>query len=253
MSEASNHLNLGVMKKYVLTLVVLVFCFGAMAQSFGTLKGKVKTESGEPVPFASVLAYMGENPVGTSTDEDGEFTIKPLQSGIYKIQVTSIGYHDLVITNVTINPDDIRFLNDLVLKENTVIIDGGAEVFTYTDPLIDPEETSKMTMRAVDIEKTPMAKNPVGLIASMSSDIYQKPGTNELYFRGSRPTSVLYMIDGQKSLTGAANFPGGAIGSISVYTGGIPAKYGDTTGGVVVIETKNYFDFYQEKLNEMNR
>jgi hypothetical protein len=27
-----------------------------------------------------------------------------------------------------------------------------------------------------------------------------------------------------------------------VYTGGLPAKYGDTMGGAVVVETKSYFE-----------
>jgi hypothetical protein len=31
-----------------------------------------------------------------------------------------------------------------------------------------------------------------------------------------------------------------------VYTGGLPAKYGDTLGGVVVMETKGYFDLYRQ-------
>jgi len=35
---------------------------------------------------------------------------------------------------------------------------------------------------------------------------------------------------------------------VAVYTGGVPAKYGDCTGGVVVIETKNYLSLYQEWL-----
>ncbi|MFT6726371.1 MAG: hypothetical protein ACJAV7_000817, partial [Flavobacteriales bacterium] len=29
-----------------------------------------------------------------------------------------------------------------------------------------------------------------------------------------------------------------------------PAKYGDFTGGVVVIETKNYFDLYKDQQNK---
>jgi hypothetical protein len=32
-----------------------------------------------------------------------------------------------------------------------------------------------------------------------------------------------------------------------IYTGGIPAKYGDTMGGVVVLETKGYFDLLRER------
>ena len=38
--------------------------------------------------------------------------------------------------------------------------------------------------------------------------------------------------------------PGVSIGALEAYTGGIPAKYGDTTGGVIVLETKSYFDLY---------
>jgi len=29
----------------------------------------------------------------------------------------------------------------------------------------------------------------------------------------------------------------------------VPAKYGDVTGGVIVIETKNYFDLYNAAKN----
>jgi hypothetical protein len=34
-----------------------------------------------------------------------------------------------------------------------------------------------------------------------------------------------------------------------VYSGAIPAKYGDTTGGVVVMETLSYFDLLREYNN----
>jgi hypothetical protein len=30
-----------------------------------------------------------------------------------------------------------------------------------------------------------------------------------------------------------------------VYTGGLPARYGDVTGGVIVIETKTYGEMYE--------
>jgi hypothetical protein len=48
-------------------------------------------------------------------------------------------------------------------------------------------------------------------------------------------------------MTNEMNIPGRAIGSIIAYSGGIPAKYGDFTGGVVVIETKSYFDWLVEQ------
>ena len=32
---------------------------------------------------------------------------------------------------------------------------------------------------------------------------------------------------------------------MSVYTGGLPARYGDVTGGVIVVETKTYGEMYE--------
>ena len=247
--EAFNLLILNAMKKAILLMSISLIHLAMLAQNFGEIQGKVVDQTGEALPFANVVAMQGTNPIGVSSDENGKFKIKPLNPGIYDLEVSFIGYHKLVVNKVTVNPDNIRFMGDLVLSLNEVIIEGEVCVIEYKDRLIDPEETGKMTMRSAEISQTPMAKNPVGLIASMAPGIYQKPGTNELYFKGSRTGSVLYMIDGQKVTNGAGNFPGGAIGSISVYTGGLPAKYGDTTGGVVVIETKNYFDFYNERNN----
>ena len=49
-----------------------------------------------------------------------------------------------------------------------------------------------------------------------------------------------------KSITGEIGIPGLAVGSIKVYTGGIPSNYGDVTGGVIVVETTSYFDLAQK-------
>jgi hypothetical protein len=55
---------------------------------------------------------------------------------------------------------------------------------------------------------------------------------------------MIFMLDGVKG-NEMMNVPSCAIGRMMVYTGGIPAKYGDTLGGVVVMETKSYFDLYR--------
>ncbi|MFY8138858.1 MAG: hypothetical protein ACOVMR_12165, partial [Flavobacteriales bacterium] len=62
--------------------------------------------------------------------------------------------------------------------------------------------------------------------------------------------SVIYMIDGVKIRENVPNIPSCGISRMAVYTGGLPAKYGDTTGGVIVIETKNYLEDYYGKMNK---
>ena len=53
------------------------------------------------------------------------------------------------------------------------------------------------------------------------------------------------MMDGIKS-NEVGTVPSCAIQRMKIYTGGLPAKYGDTMGGVVVMETKSYFDLYRD-------
>jgi outer membrane receptor protein involved in Fe transport len=39
---------------------------------------------------------------------------------------------------------------------------------------------------------------------------------------------------------GAFSIPKAAIKEMSVLTGGIPAQFGDATGGIIIITTKGY-------------
>jgi outer membrane receptor protein involved in Fe transport len=113
--------------------------------------------------------------------------------------------------------------------------------------LIDPEEPSKLTIIAAQFEDNPQRKNPVALIASTSPDIYKSHNSDELYFRGSRSDAMAYYVDGVKITDGLSGVPPDGIASITIFTGGLPARYGDVTGGVVAIETKSYFDLYMQR------
>jgi len=54
-------------------------------------------------------------------------------------------------------------------------------------------------------------------------------------------------VDGIKIQGGNMSVPGRGVGSVSLYTGGVPAAYGDFTGGVIIIETKSYSDWLVEQ------
>jgi hypothetical protein len=77
----------------------------------------------------------------------------------------------------------------------------------------------------------------------MSSEV-RMSDDGELMFRGARKGDMIYVLDGIKS-NEVFNVPSCAIGKMMVYTGGLPAKYGDTLGGAIILETKSYFDLYR--------
>ena len=101
------------------------------------------------------------------------------------------------------------------------------------------------TLKAQDIAKSSVKFSIVSLVASMTSDV-KVNDDGEMMFRGSRSGDMLYLIDGVKT-GNVGPMPSCAIGNVTVYAGGIPAKYGDTMGGVIVLETKSYFDLYRER------
>lgn len=84
--------------------------------------------------------------------------------------------------------------------------------------------------------------------ASSASQFNQLFGTNsynsinDISVRGARTDANVYFIDGVK--TRSVVVPQSAISSVTMYTGGIPANYGDVTGGVFVVETKSANDYY---------
>jgi hypothetical protein len=94
-----------------------------------------------------------------------------------------------------------------------------------------------------EIAQSPVKFSVAALATSFNSDV-KMAEDGELIFRGARKGDMIYLLDGIKGRE-ISNVPSCAIGRMMVYTGGLPAKYGDTLGGVVVLETKSYFDLYR--------
>ncbi|CAN5409477.1 hypothetical protein BH09BAC1_BH09BAC1_07110 [soil metagenome] len=206
----------------------------AFAQT-GELSGKVTDEKGEGVPFANVAVKKnGVLITGGSTDFDGYYTIKPLDPGTYDVEITALGYGSVMVTGVSINSDRIRTLNQLVKPESKVI--EGVEIIAYRVPLIDKESNStKTTISAEEIKQLPTRN--IQSIASTSAGVFQEDEGSAISIKGSRSTSTEYYIDGIR-VRGSTNLPANAIEQLTVITGGVPARYGDATGGIINIVTK---------------
>lgn len=248
------------MKTKILFIAVLCFFFlGLFSQTSGSIKGKVTDKkAGTTIPFASVYIELGGQKSGVATNADGEFHLKALPSGTYDLHVTCMGYSEYILTGVKVLPGRPTFLSDIPLSEASIVIGGkdGVTVISdrYVKKLIDPLDPIQKDLPAEDIEK--MAGNrSIKDLARVVSPEVQIPDNGEgVIIRGARSGSSQYIIDGVKT-ENAPVVSVFAIKNFSVYTGGVPAPYGDLTGGVIIIETKSYFDFVareraKEKLKE---
>ncbi len=205
----------------------------------GTVKGKVfNKETGEAVFSANVYVKSGGNIIGSVVDPDGNFTIKPLSPGHYSVFVSCVGYDTVQLNNVVVIPDRITYLDNINLSRGIVLA-----VCTVTTPIIEKDKTSGVTIPYKIIDKLTEPGTLKTILTTMFSDITLSDNGKDLHFRGSRSNAGTYWVDGVRMRDSDIKLPRGSIGSMTVYTGGIPAKYGDCTGGVVIIQTRSYFDW----------
>ena len=104
------------MKKILLGFCLILLSLPTLAK---TVSGTViDSETGETVPYASIVYYEGNTPYGGETDSKGNFSLTVPDNT--PITVTLIGYEDKTISNptenMTIDLDlDTEILNEVVI------------------------------------------------------------------------------------------------------------------------------------------
>lgn len=227
------------MRKFYAFLILLSIAYSGslFAQSgAGELRGKVQdVKTKEGIPFAAVIVESsGSQVAAQQTDFDGNFVIKPIPPGKYDVRVKIIGYNDRLISGVIITSNKQTYVNpDLSASVRNI---SEVTVTDYAKPLIEIDNTSAGgSLNAEEIVKLPTRN--INSLVSTTAGVYQADEGAALSVKGSRTDANDYYIDGVK-VRGTTNLPQGAIEQITVITGGVPAQYGDATGGIVTITSK---------------
>lgn len=220
-----------------LVMAIMISMCSYAQQGDGTIMGIVYDDDSSKVwPFAEVWIDYNGSKFQVRANGKGRFKISPVKAGKYNLHAKHLEGGVRTMTGVNV-------YSDAIAKHNVYLVDTSSVlrmIPVYGDPLLQMEHVSKI--RLTDIKNNPNIQNPKAMLAGMNSDI-KLNANDQLIIRGSRPGDVVYFVDGVK-MKNMQGVPGVAINSMSVYTGGVPAKYGDTTGGVVILETKSYFDLY---------
>lgn len=225
----------------VLVSILLTMSYGFSQTGLGTLKGVVKdADTKEPIPFAKVVIKQGDNiKAGAETDFDGSFQINAINAGSYDVEISNEveGYKTQKIEGVKISSEQITFLDKIAIGKGSDVLDmEEVEVIAYRVPLIDKDGgASGSTVTREDIAKLPV-RSAAG-VAGTVGGVNANEGSGELSVRGSRGDATYFYIDGIK-VRGSANLPKSAIEEVKVITGGLPANYGDATGGIISVTTR---------------
>ncbi|MBN2668964.1 MAG: carboxypeptidase-like regulatory domain-containing protein [Bacteroidales bacterium] len=227
--------------KTIFVLTLMMFNVVLIAQEKAMIKGRVLDDLGGPLPGANIVTKAYGKLMGTTTDNDGYFTLKPLPEGKYDLKITFVGMADYTLKAINVSNGQIYMVGTLKMQADNML----PAVVVSTKAVIDPDQTiNKMEIRQDVLRTMPHSGGVLGIVRALSSDV-QVDENNKIILRGSRPGNSITIVDGVKTL-GEVNVPSVAISSVTVYSGGVPARYGDFTGGVVLIQTKSFFDFYYE-------
>ena len=239
--------------KRIITFCAILCSGMAMAQNnFGDIIGTLIDKAyGTGIPDIPVMTYNGASQYMAVTDSNGRFRMSAIPSGEYK--VFFLVYGDTLSVNqyVEVTPDGIGDIGTVAwvepqgsdLPEITVVFDPDA---LHLKKGAVPE--TKIT--GLDMRNSASRFDAKGMIVAVSSEV-KRNDDGQLVFRGARAGDMICYLDGVK-LPDVPQLPSAAYKYMMVYTGAIPAKYGDTNGGVVVIETNTYMDLYNDWKRKMS-
>ncbi len=240
------------MKTMIRNLIYCALLFAPVAKAnaqdqSGDIKVTVLDEKSQPMIGAVVMIVAGGPRLGGSTDLDGNFTFHSLTPGSYDIQAQMLSYKKYIKTGIPVSAGQTSYTTfpmqiiDCDSCENVVTI-------TATVSPVDPTFSTVQSINATQVKHMAVDRsNVVDMVTGTNSQVSEGKG-GQLVMRGAREGASNIYVDGEQ-MYGTAGVCGESIEQVTVLSGGIPASYGDLTGGAVIITTKSFYNGTAEKEN----
>ncbi len=235
------------MKKFILTLLAGAYCTLLHAQPAQLVKGRIiDSESQQAVIGANVLITSINPGIGGSTDTEGNFRIESVPVGRHSFKITSVGYDDAFLQEVTVGSgkeveltikltESFKKLNEVVIKAQK---ENGA-------PLNDMVSVSGRSFTVDQTKRFAAAVNdPARMALSFAGVATNDDGSNQIIVRGNSPKGMLWRMEGVEipnpnhfanegsSGGGISALSANVLGNSDFLTGAFPAEYGNATSGV---------------------
>lgn len=213
------------------------------AQSTAALVGAVQDASGAVIPEARIVI---ENPLTgfrleARTGKDGAFEVRNIPFHTYSVRFEKEGFepHEEALSLRSNVPHQmIVRLAPAGLRESVTVVGSGGL-------LVDPEETgTHVQMNRSDIERLALQAGNRGLESVLvSMPGFAQNANGAIHPRGAH-NQMTFVIDGMPvsdQLTGAfANaVDPNIVETVELFTGNIPAEYGNKVSAVANVTTKS--------------
>jgi hypothetical protein len=212
----------------------------------GAIKGVVLDKKTKR-PLAGVNIIVEGTRRGTTTNQDGAFTLSKMASGKCKLRFDYLGYATKKYDAIMILPGETVDMQIIELEEQPILLKEMV-VTPGSYSLMGSESTVRQTLTSEDIKI-------MGWAEDLTRAVQRVPGISENDFspkfnvRGGEVDEVLVLLDGMQIYKPfhQKDFAGGLFSTVDVetiagldlLTGGFTAEYGDCMSGVLDMKTKS--------------
>jgi len=226
-------------------LLLLPFAKANAQGQTGDIKVTVLDEKNQPM-VGAVLTIVAGGPVqGGATDLDGNCLFHSLTPGSYNVEARMLGYKKYIKTGIEVSAGQVAYAT-FPMQVAEFDCDSCVVVIRATQSPVDPTFSTVQSINNFTIKHGAFEKgNVVGMVSGTNSQVSEGKGGG-LVMRGARETASSIYVDGE-IMYGSTSVCGGAINQVTVLSGGIPASYGDLTGGAVIITTKSFYTGFAAK------
>ena len=255
-------------------LLVIVIAVSSLAQTTGSIQGRVTNSNGAAVPGAklSVRNLQNGETRSTVTNERGSYAFPEVSPGRYELTVSAAGFSILTTTvdvalgvtrtlNLALAPGNARSQSPSAksgVGTGTSSTGGSVTSATVRDlPSNGRDWTQAATLQA-GVEAVRTQPNA----ADTNSGRGQRGFGAQISVSGGRPQQNNYIVDGISINDYANAAPGSVLGvdlgseaveEVSVVTSNYPAAYGRSSGGIINAATRSGSNAFHGSLYEFLR
>lgn len=229
----------------ILTLFIILGLETSYAQ-LAKVHGQVIDKEGKAAIGATVKLLRGKAPIaGAISDQNGKYEIAKIDPGSYFLEVFDgerKAHYSITLTHGETQPMRL----DMAIAYEAGA-EGGHGFGTNVDGIrIYPEDKELFTVDPIDpwvITKTELGKRAgtrgnIEDIAAGAGGMMQPDHGDPLSIAGARPSGTAIYVDGMK-IRGNSQMSLASIEQLAVLSSGVPAEFGDVTGGVISVTTSN--------------
>lgn len=232
------------LNKLILTVTIVFGVADFTNAQTGSVKGKVLSK-GKAIEFATV--GIPEKNLGTNTDSGGNFILKNIPEGKYKIRISCIGFVSYTQT-INIKAGNTLLLN-ISLQENEsrlneVVITGTMkESFKSQSPVPVEVITAKYFLK----NPSPSIFESMAMVNGVQPQLNCNVcNTGDIHINGMEGPYTMITIDGMpivsslSTVYGLSGIPNSMVQRVEVVKGPASTLYGsEAVGGLINIITKN--------------